>query len=201
MKKNNILLISLIFIFITITILVYNGFTLKIDNIIYQYLIAFKNDNLTNFFMIITKCCNAKFCIILLLFILILFRNKFSFFLIVNSMAIEFINLLVKFILKRDRPNILKLIVVDNYSYPSGHAMISMGIYGLIIYFIYKNVSNKILKYLFISILTLLIILIGISRIYLGVHYFTDVVAGYILSLICLIFSVKIIRVRGIFNV
>ena len=73
-----------------------------------------------------------------------------------------------------------------------------MGVYGYLIYLIYKKIKNPYIKYLGIIILSLLIILIGISRIYLGVHYFSDVVAGYTLSLIYLIIF---IRVRRKYNV
>lgn len=201
MKRSNILLISLMLVFVMITIFVCTGCTKKIDNYIYNFLISFNSENLTDFFKMVTRFSNVNFCIMLVLIVLIIFRNKEAIFLIITVIDIEIINLIIKFIIKRDRPDILKLISVGNYSYPSGHAMMSMGIYGYFIYFIYKRCSNKILKYILISILALLILLIGISRIYLGVHYFTDVFAGYILSLIYLILFIKIVNVRGIFDV
>lgn len=198
MKRKNILLISLISLFILITILVITNNTEFVDSRIYKFVIGFQNKSLTNFFKLITKLSEVVFLVIFVLLILLFLRNKDSIFIIFNLIFIRLLNYIVKIIIRRDRPSILRLIKIGEYSYPSGHAMISMGVYGYLIYLIYKKVNNKYLKYLGISIFSILIILIGISRIYLGVHYFSDVVAGYILSLIYLIIF---IRIRGKYDV
>ena len=69
--------------------------------------------------------------------------------------------------------------------------MISMGVYGCFIYLIYKYVKNKKLKYISITLISILIIFIGISRIYLGVHYTSDVLAGFLISISYLILYIK----------
>lgn len=198
MKKNNILLISLITLFILLTILVITDNIEFVDSRIYQFVISFQNTSLTNFFKIITKLSEVVFLVIFVLLVLLYLRNKDAIFIIFNLIFLRLLNYIVKIIIRRDRPSILRLIKIGEYSFPSGHAMISMGVYGYIIYLIYKKVNNNYLKYLGISIFIILIILIGISRIYLGVHYFSDVVAGYILSLIYLIIF---IRIRGKYDV
>lgn len=198
MKKKNILLIALIIFFIFITTLVISNKISFIDSSVYNFLISFKNDSLTNFFRFITKFSNVAFLVIFVLIVLLILRNKDAVFVIFNLIFLRLLNYVIKIIIKRDRPNILRLIKIGEYSFPSGHAMISMGVYGYLIYLIYKKIKNPYIKYLGIIILSLLIILIGISRIYLGVHYFSDVVAGYTLSLIYLIIF---IRVRRKYNV
>ena len=198
MKNKNILLISLIIFFIFITTLVISNKISFIDSSVYNFLISFKNDSLTNFFRFITKFSNVAFLVIFVLIVLLILRNKDAVFVIFNLIFLRLLNYVIKVIIKRDRPNILRLIKIGEYSFPSGHAMISMGVYGYLIYLIYKKIKNPYIKYLGIIILSLLIILIGISRIYLGVHYFSDVVAGYTLSLIYLIIF---IRVRRKYNV
>lgn len=65
--------------------------------------------------------------------------------------------------------------------------MVSMAFYGLLIYLIYTNVKNKYLKVILIVLLSLLIVMIGISRIYLGVHYTSDVLAGFLMAISYLI--------------
>ena len=97
------------------------------------------------------------------------------------------LNLMLKNIVERPRPIGYRLIDETGYSFPSGHSMISAAFYGLIIYFIWKNVKNKKLKYISCALLGLLIAFIGISRIYLGVHYASDVLGGFIISIAYLI--------------
>ena len=72
--------------------------------------------------------------------------------------------------------------------------MASMAFYGYIIYLIYINVKNKYLKWGFIFLLSMLIIMIGFSRVYLGVHYVSGVLAGFIISFAYLIIYIKIIK-------
>lgn len=194
MKKTNIILISLIILFLILTVFVKTGKTLGIDNAIYNFIISFQNDKLTHFIKFITKFANVKSIIIIVILFLIIKRNFIGIIPTIVAIDVEILNLVLKFILKRDRPNILQLISVDNYSYPSGHAMISMGVYGCFIYLIYKYVDNKKIKICSIVLLSLLILLIGISRIYLGVHYFSDIVGGFIISICYLIIFDKVIK-------
>lgn len=194
MKKTNIILISLIILFLILTVFVKTGKTLGIDNAIYNFIISFQNDKLTYFIKFITKFANVKSIIIIVILFLIIKRNFIGIIPTIVAIDVEILNLVLKFILKRDRPNILQLISVDNYSYPSGHAMISMGVYGCFIYLIYKYVDNKKIKICSIVLLSLLILLIGFSRIYLGVHYFSDIVGGFIISICYLIIFDKVIK-------
>ena len=72
--------------------------------------------------------------------------------------------------------------------------MVGMAFYGYLIYLIYKYVNNKSLKYTLITILSALIIIIGISRIYLGVHYTSDVLAGFLISISYLIVYISLVN-------
>lgn len=90
------------------------------------------------------------------------------------------INAFLKKIIQRPRPFFHPLVNVYDYSFPSGHAMSSLVFYATISYFVYHATHNKRLGVISTTLSTLLIILIGISRIYLGVHYPTDVLAGYL---------------------
>ena len=95
-------------------------------------------------------------------------------------------------IVRRPRPSVLRLVDESGYSFPSGHSMVSVALYGIIVYTIYKNVKNKYVKWISIVLLSLLVLLIGFSRIYVGVHYFTDVVGGFTLGLVVLIIYIDI---------
>ena len=96
-------------------------------------------------------------------------------------------NKIVKHIIRRSRPDVLKLIKQGGFSFPSGHSMIAVCMYGYLIYMVNKKFTNKYLKFISIFMLVVLIISIGLSRVYVGVHYISDVIAGYILALILLI--------------
>ena len=97
------------------------------------------------------------------------------------------LNQALKFIIQRPRPTEFRIINESGYSFPSGHSMVSAAFYGFLIYLIYKNVKNKYLKWSLITLLSLVILTIGISRIYLGVHYTSDVIAGFLISISYLI--------------
>ena len=109
-----------------------------------------------------------------------------------NLVIVTILNQVLKFILQRPRPTEYRIINEIGYSFPSGHSMVSMAFYGFLIYLIYKNVKNKYLKLSLISILSLLIVMIGISRIYLGVHYTSDVCAGFLISISYLVLYINL---------
>lgn len=106
------------------------------------------------------------------------------------------LNTLLKELFRRSRPELDHLLVVHGYSYPSGHAMISMGFYGMLfviwaIEWKGRNTSNR-----WIPVLCgiLFVLLIGISRVMLGVHYPTDVFAGFAAGfvwILCMVQGIK----------
>ncbi len=105
----------------------------------------------------------------------------------VNLFLSAGLNQILKHIVQRPRPTEFRLIDEKGYSFPSGHSMVSAAFYGLLIYLIYKKVKNTYLKTFLITMLVILIISIGVSRIYLGVHYTSDVLAGFLISISYLI--------------
>ena len=102
--------------------------------------------------------------------------------------------LMLKKIFQRPRPLEPLLGPARGLSYPSGHSMMSFSFYGLMIFFVWKYVQDPAVKRMLIAILFLLIVSIGVSRIYLRVHYTSDVVAGFAMGLMCLVLSLWILR-------
>ncbi len=161
-------------------------------NIISKYLIS---DFATPIAQFITNL-GGEICLIsssVLLFIIIK-NKKIGICVILNLAIATILNVLLKNILQRPRPIEYRIIDESGYSFPSGHSMISMAFYGFIIYLIYKYVKNKKVKYTSISILSILIFAIGISRIYLGVHYTSDVLAGFLIAISYLIVFTSMIQ-------
>ena len=143
----------------------------------------------------ITNFGGTIFLLVLTITLFILIKNKkigFSIFL--NLVIITMLNQLLKRILQRPRPTEFRIIEETGYSFPSGHSMISMAFYGYLIYLIYKYVQNKYVKWIFIIILSILICSIGISRIYLGVHYTSDVLGGFFISISYLVIYISLVN-------
>lgn len=97
---------------------------------------------------------------------------------------------LLKFIFNRQRPLTPLLDHAQGLSFPSGHALMSFTFYGLLIYLVWNNVDNKMLRFLLITGLLLVILFIGISRVYLVVHFASDVIAGFCLGLMWLVLCI-----------
>ena len=143
----------------------------------------------------ITNFGGAIFLIILTITLFILIKNKkIGLSIILNLIVITGLNQILKYILQRPRPTEYRLIEETGFSFPSGHSMVSMAFYGYLIYLIYKYVKNKYLKWISIVLLSILICSIGISRIYLGVHYTSDVLGGFLISLSYLIVYTLIVN-------
>lgn len=170
-----------------------------IDNAIYEEIIKIMNSNITAVMIFISFLGSAITLITLSLASIFLIKDKKYSKLIMLNLALSFIlNKILKLIIARPRPPRLRLVIENGYSFPSGHSMVSFAFYGFLIYLINKNLKNKKIKYPLIILLSLLILLIGISRIYLGVHYVTDVLGGYIIGLIYLIVFIKILKKKKI---
>ena len=190
-RKKVISLISFS-LFLVVLILVLKYDNLFIDNYIIN-LFKYKNDLLTNFMKVITVFGSAYLivpCCIVLLFILKNKKNKIL--MASNLVIITLLNQILKHTFKRLRP-INSIISESGYSFPSGHSMVSMAFYGFLIYLLCK--SNFKYKKIFIGLLIILILLIGISRIYLGVHYPTDVFGGFLLSISYLLIFIEVFKI------
>lgn len=204
MKNRNIYCIkqlkTILFIatFLLLLLLIsnlYNNKLYMIDELIYPYISVTICPPLTMFFKIITKFADI-FLILLILILVFLKNKKHAFYLAFNSVAILMINIVLKNIFRRIRPVGINLIEENGYSFPSGHSMISVVFYGFIMYLIWKSKLSINLKKTFCLLLYSFILLIGISRIYLGVHYFTDVITGFCISLLYLLIFIKIIETK-----
>ena len=171
-------------IFILLLILLLTNNISFFDEFIYSIIIHFKSNIFTKINKVFTFLCSVWFIIFFsILLVLLINNNKVRLFILCNLGGITLLNQLLKHIIRRTRPIGINLIKEKGFSFPSGHAMVSMAFYGLFIYLIYKSNLNKETKLLLVILLSMIILFIGVSRIYLGVHYASDVIAGYSLSL------------------
>lgn len=177
--KNKIISIACLLLFTILGILAINGYTKTIDNFIYEFLIRFKSDIVTNIMKFISFMFSTVMIVTYCILALILCKNKRKSIFLSTMMASEaLINNIIKVIVKRPRPEVLHMVVEKTYSFPSGHTMAAT-----VFLIIFGNfMKEKFNKNVITTIQVLLILLTGISRIYLGVHYFTDIIGALLLS-------------------
>jgi undecaprenyl-diphosphatase len=195
-KSKLIILISSLILFIAIAIMISCGKISWFDDPIYNFIISFKSDGMTKFMTTITKAANTKTIIILCIAALtsLIKKYKGSLFLLANVILSTILNVGTKYIFCRARPDHLRLITQGGYSFPSGHAMASVSFYGFLIFLVLNSNLKKSEKIIISTILSILIILIGISRIYVGVHYPSDILGGWLISLSLLMVTTYLIK-------
>lgn len=191
-KYTILILCSVIFAIFTYKVVADK--TIYIDRIVYNYISNnIINKNRTEIVKVITNITSPIMVIITVLILVLAIKDKkIKISLVINLLGITIINNLIKVIIARPRPEINKLVTETGYSFPSGHSITSMVFYGYLVYLTYKYINNKKIKIPLIIFLILLIPTIGLSRIYLGVHYASDVLCGFLLGTIYLILFISI---------
>lgn len=169
-----------------------------LDDSIRSFIISFNNQFFTILAIVISKIGGrggiAVITILTSLISIVKFKNKkIALIMIINILGVGVINHLLKDIIQRPRPE-YRIMDVVGYSFPSGHSMGAMALWGLFIVIAYKYIKNQKLKWCLISLMILIILAIGASRVYLGVHYASDVIAGFSLSLAYLIIYINIVK-------
>lgn len=196
-KKRYVLLFLLVIVFLLIVYLINinNSIDIMFNNIIRDI-----TDSKTCFFKFITFLGGGIFLILLTTILFIIIKDKSIKVSIVLNLFISFLisNFLLKMIFKRERP--MDMIISESgYSFPSCHAFVAVSFYGLLIYYIWKSNLSRMVKFVIAFLLTIIIILIGVSRVYLGVHYPTDVLGGFVGGIIYLIVFLEVFyRVKGV---
>lgn len=194
-----VLFLAALFAFFWFVNLIFNLEKEDYDFMVFEKLHQLVSPAATSFMLFITSLGNHQFLIPanLALIVYFLFIKKHRWYSIkVPVVAIGGVSIM--FILKqffnRQRPLTPLLEPVQGLSFPSGHALMSMSFYGLLIIIVWEYVKNKTAKWILTLLLAILIFLIGFSRIYLRLHYFSDVMAGFAGGIIWLTLSLWIIR-------
>lgn len=189
--------IGFLIIFIILLVLVKTGSASLIDDPIRKAVIGVRSDWLTPIMKAITYMGNWQ-TITVNCIILLLFRNTrlaYGVPLSIGSLFVSLANKGIKALVLRPRPDeAMFLIEQGGWSFPSGHAITSMFFFGMLIWLIRRNVVNLRLANILTALFAIPMILIGVSRVYLGVHYPTDVLAGWSLGLLIIIVMSTIIK-------
>lgn len=170
---------------------------ISLDILINQKMPLIHGSTLNKIMFLITNIVSIKFLIFLLAILLIVLIYKKRFY---NVLLLTFglaggvsLELLLKAIVQRLRPE-NTIIETSNYSLPSGHATTAIIFFSLLIYFFKDGIKEKFLRYSFIIINIILIILIGFSRIYLCAHWFSDVIIGYLIGVMWMLLLILILK-------
>ncbi|MDB5266371.1 MAG: phosphoesterase, PA-phosphatase related protein [Parcubacteria group bacterium] len=182
-----------------------SGPIVALDQAVTNFLFSHRSILLDQFFYAATQF-GSLYLAILFIFLTLggfIYIKKRSFVLpfIITIIGAEITNSLLKLAVQRVRPGAdIAFYLERSFSFPSGHACISVALYGFIIYALLRIRGRDLGSRIAARILIVLIILIGFSRVYLGVHYVSDVLGGYLVGLMWLLagISFKEIFKRGI---
>ncbi len=185
MNKKNLWLIAVpLILFTMLAICIREGITVNFEGWAYNESIEHMSPIFTKIVKAITHIGDSvvliTFC--LLLFVIPKSRKTIALPISVAVILSMILDVTLKSIFARERPDILQLINETSYSFPSGHAMNNAALYTILILLIFKFIKNKPLKIVLVAVCITLTIAIGYSRIYLGVHYAGDVLDGWLLG-------------------
>jgi len=195
-KKTKYIILTLLVI--SFFLMLWSVLTHRIDafdTAVYNLVTINKCDTVTSIYKVITFFGSTAFMVALAIFFLVIFyKNKKGGIIAVGLIISTIINNVIKPIVKRQRPIDLMMVEESTFSFPSGHTMAAVTMYGLLIYLVWQSKFDKKLKILFTILFGLLIVAIGLSRIYLGAHYASDVIASVIVSSIWLLIYISFIK-------
>jgi membrane-associated phospholipid phosphatase len=166
----------------------------RFDEQVFSWIVPHTNSRTTAFMQFITFFGSPMFLLpanIILAGVFLFTRNHQIYTLKVAAVALTStgVMFLLKIILQRERPLVPLISKAHGYSFPSGHSFSSLVFFGMLGYIIFRTINNKPLKWLLVISCFLFAILIGLSRIYLKVHFASDVIAGFCLGIIWLLLA------------
>lgn len=184
MKK---LFYTSLILFLVISVFVITKDSLVIDKFIYDLINPVINESLTKYIVVLTDIGSLVFSTIVILIVSVLLlkykkKKDLKYFLIILAVG-NILSYVFKLLFARERPDILVLAIENTYSYPSGHTFITTLLYGMILVLISKYYKKN---YAFICLYAVLVLFVMFTRIYLGVHYFSDTLGGLLLGIVFL---------------
>jgi len=134
---------------------------------------------------------------IILTILIILHKWRYLYSLTISLISAELFIYIVKNLVGRHRPPVTNaLILLTDFSFPSGHSYIAVAFYGLTTYFLFDILTSKILRTLVLIFGTILVLALGFSRLYLGVHWPSDILAGFAASASLITMIITFLEIR-----
>ncbi len=176
-----------------------------VDERIMRVLPYIRTEKQTELFSIITFLASWRSLAFLSLLVLLLLIRKKQFpnalFYSTFVMVTEAIIYALKYLIGRTRPEqVLSLVEEDNFSFPSGHTTAATVFFGLTTYFLFKSLKKPFSKLLAVLTFFAIIFLVGLSRIYLGVHFPSDILASIALGSFLLTLFITFLEINDRYN-
>lgn len=194
--KKILLIVIPIILFAFLALYIQAGYSIRFENWVYAEAVEHMNPFLTNIIRIITHLGDLIIVtsITILLVIIPKTRKKVGYPMAAAVIVSEALNLILKEIFARERPNILQLVNETTYSFPSGHAMINTTVYTMLGIFAIKYIRSKKIKISVVIMCIIMPLIISFSRVYLGVHYAGDVLGGMLLGFAVTVFIYALLK-------
>ena len=194
--KKILLIVIPIILFAFLALYIQAGYSIRFENWVYAEAVEHMNPFLTNIIRIITHLGDPIIVtsITILLVIIPKSRKKVGYPMAAAVIVSEALNLILKEIFARERPNILQLVNETTYSFPSGHAMINTTVYTMLGIFAIKYIRSKKIKIPVVIMCIIMPLIISFSRVYLGVHYAGDVLGGMLLGFAVTVFIYALLK-------
>lgn len=173
--------------FISIALSISDNQIHRFDDVLINWIQGMESPGMTRWMQFFTWIGSGRQVVIitiLVMLVLYLYLGHRRELLFLTSVLVgsTVLNALLKVVFGRARPTIHRIIEVSGYSFPSGHSMASFSLYGGLAFLIWKHIPSFTGRVFMMVASAVFILTIGMSRIYLGVHYPSDVVGGYFIS-------------------
>ncbi len=174
-------------------------------NFLINIILPLRNESLNKFFLIFTKLGDWEVILVLFVLVSVLFwfykKKTLIFPFSVTIAGSVIMTTAIKYIFHNPRPDYsLALYLETGPSFPSAHSALILAFLGFLIYCLWRFKLNLNIKIILTILFTLVIILIGFSRLYLGVHFLGDVLAGYLVGLMWVLIGMYVSRRRCLSN-
>ncbi len=194
---KGVILVICALLFAALTLDVFGTYRLEaFDQWIYKTVRHLESPFFTAFFKLMTNMVHPLVMLCVSFFMIhVLKQRRYLVAIFFNLILAALLNVAIKNVFMRARPlEELRLVTESGYSFPSGHSMVAAAFYGILIFMIRQTDLPKRRKRVSEFVCFMMIILVGISRIYLGVHYGTDVLGGYLVSTMYLLVYTTVIK-------
>ena len=183
-KREKLLKILPLVLFGFLALCIHASFMSRFESWVYHRAVIRMTPVFTNALKLITRLGDTTEVLVFCLLLIAIKRTRKTIAFPVSLAVISstMLNAVLKNVFARQRPNILRLVNESSYSFPSGHAMITATLYTMLILLAFWFLKSSVLKTIVTAICLFMILAIGFSRIYLGVHYVDDVIAGWLIG-------------------